>query len=182
MKKFKPIIIGVSGTVGLMAIYFGILTLANSFSHALEQLMIMWYWFLLLSIGFGVQLGLYSYIKLVKKSNMTAATAEITATGGVTTGSMIACCAHHIVDILPFLGLSAAAVFLVQYQIPLIQLGIFSNIIGIIQMLSIIQKYSLHQNNGVFKSIFYLNMVKVRNITIIVAILILIFSFIRFSI
>lgn len=182
MKKFKPIIIGISGTIGLMIIYFGILTWANSFTHALEQLMIMWYWFLLLSIGFGIQLGLYSYVKLVKKSNMAGATAEITATGGVTTGSMIACCAHHIADLLPLIGLSAAAVFLVQYQIPFILLGICSNIIGIIQMLSIIQKHNLHQNNKIFKSIFYFNMVNLRNIAIIVSIFIVIFSFIRYSI
>lgn len=181
MRKYKSIIIGISGSIGLMSIYFVILTVANSFSHALEQLAMMWYWFLLLSIGFSIQLGLYSYIKSSMKKNTRAATAEITATGGITTGSMIACCAHHVVDILPFIGFSATALFLVQYQIPFMQLGILSNIIGIIQMLSVMQKHQLYPNKGGWGRIFTLSMSKLRNMAIIISVVILIFSFISFS-
>ena len=43
---------------------------------------------------------------------------------------MLACCAHHLVDLLPLVGLSAAAVFLNVYKTPLFLLGITMNVIG----------------------------------------------------
>jgi hypothetical protein len=45
---------------------------------------------------------------------------------------MLACCAHHVVDLLPIVGLSAAAVFLNDYKTPLFLVGIGMNIIGIV--------------------------------------------------
>ena len=45
---------------------------------------------------------------------------------------MLACCAHHLVDLLPLVGLSAAAVFLNAYKTPLFLVGIGMNLIGII--------------------------------------------------
>jgi hypothetical protein len=45
---------------------------------------------------------------------------------------MLACCAHHVVDLLPIVGLSAAAVFLNAYKTPLFLLGIGMNLIGIV--------------------------------------------------
>ncbi len=143
MRKNKPIIIGTIGAIGLLIIYFVILTVANSFSHALEQLSEIWYWISILVIGFGVQLGLYSYIRFNISRKVKGATAEVATAGGISTGSMIACCAHHISDVLPIVGLSAAAIFLVKYQLPFILLGIFSNLVGITIMLNIIQKHKL---------------------------------------
>jgi len=48
---------------------------------------------------------------------------------------MAACCAHHLVDLLPILGLSAAALFLSEYQEQLLIFGILANVIGIAMML-----------------------------------------------
>ena len=45
---------------------------------------------------------------------------------------MVACCAHHVVDLLPLVGLSAAAVFLNAYKTPLFLVGITMNVIGIV--------------------------------------------------
>jgi len=45
---------------------------------------------------------------------------------------MLACCAHHLVDLLPILGLSAGAVFLNAYKTPLFVIGIGMNVIGVI--------------------------------------------------
>ena len=44
---------------------------------------------------------------------------------------MVACCAHHITDIMPLLGLSAAATFLAEYRIPFMVVGLATNLIGI---------------------------------------------------
>ncbi|MFQ6056389.1 MAG: hypothetical protein ACE5J3_10465, partial [Methanosarcinales archaeon] len=59
----KHIVIGIIAGLILLAIYFTILSIANSFSHATEQFIEMWYWISALVIGFGIQVGLYSYIR-----------------------------------------------------------------------------------------------------------------------
>lgn len=177
MYRNRSIIVGVSGSIGLLIIYFGILIWANSFSHALEQFSEMWYWISILVIGFGIQLGLYFHIRSNIRKKIPGATAEVATAGGISTGSMIACCAHHITDVLPIIGLSVAAVFLVKYQLPFILLGIFSNLVGITMMLNIIQKYELHQGENIFKAIFNNNMKTVRNVTVILSIIIVSFSF-----
>jgi hypothetical protein len=44
---------------------------------------------------------------------------------------MLACCAHHLADILPIVGLSGAAIFLNAYKTPLLWLGILMNLAGV---------------------------------------------------
>jgi hypothetical protein len=91
---------------------------------------------------------------------------------------MIACCSHHLVDILPIIGLSVASAFLVRYQISFILIGVFSNLIAIQTMLGIIQIHHLYKESGIFNRIFFFNMKKVRLITIALTILIIAISFI----
>jgi hypothetical protein len=177
MRKSKPIIIGASAAIGLLIVYLGIVTLANSFSHALEQLAEMWYWITLLVTGFGIQIALYAYARINLREKAKVAKAEVATAGTISTGSMIACCAHHIADVLPILGLSAAALFLVRYQVSLILLGIFSNLIGITVMLGIIQKHGLYSKSSIFESIFNYNMRTARNVVGILAIMIVSLSF-----
>jgi len=169
MRKSTPLHWGIAGSVLLLILYFGILTLANSFTHAVDQFGLMWYWILLLSAGFGLQLGLYRYIRIGLHQKMNGARTEIAATGGVSTGSMIACCAHHVADVLPILGLGAAAMFLTQYQTPFILLGVFSNLVGITIMLNLIQKHNLAGDNPLLQQIMSVNTVILRNVAIVVS-------------
>jgi hypothetical protein len=85
----------------------------------------------------------------------------VAVAGGVSTTSMVACCAHHVTDVLPILGISAAVVFLNQFQNLFIILGVLSNLIGINLMLRIIQKYDLYQKEqSIFSVVMKLNMNK----------------------
>src|SRR3989338_4747254 len=122
---------GFIGGLFLLSIYFLILSIANSFEHAIQQFAKMWYWVFLLAIGFGTQIGLYSLIRQSMKQQLKGTTTEVAASGGVSTGSMIACCAHHLTDVLPIMGLSAAAIFLNKYQTLFIIIGVLSNLVGI---------------------------------------------------
>lgn len=142
----------------LLIFYFTFLTIINSFSHAKEQFIGLWYWLLLLIIGFGIQIGLSTYIhqKIIEKQEIRLGK-KIAASGGITTGSMIACCAHHLVGILPILGLSTVFLLLAQYQIFFIILGILTNIFGIVLMLEIIKKNSLYKERGVLDRFSQLN-------------------------
>ncbi len=77
-----------------------------------EQTAELWYWVLALAGGFGVQAGLFSFIRQSFRERRAAATASVATSGGVSAGSMAACCAHHLSDVLPLLGLSGLAAFL----------------------------------------------------------------------
>lgn len=111
----------------MFVVYFSLLSVLQSPTHALEQFASFWYFMLPLVVGFGVQVGLF--VKLRKSGECVA------ASGGVSVASMAACCAHHITDLVPFLGLSAAALFLSKYQTFFLVLGVASNITGTAFML-----------------------------------------------
>ncbi|MFH2014054.1 MAG: hypothetical protein ABIJ17_03745 [Patescibacteria group bacterium] len=99
------------------------------------------------------------------------------ASAGISTGSMIACCAHHLIDILPILGLSAMFLFLAEYQVFFILLGIVSNIIGIIFMLEIIKKHSLHKDSVILSKIIKFDIKEIKNWAIVCGALMLLVSF-----
>jgi hypothetical protein len=44
---------------------------------------------------------------------------------------MVACCAHHLADLLPFLGASGAAAFLYDYRLAFVLVGVGVNAVGI---------------------------------------------------
>jgi hypothetical protein len=76
--------------------------------------------------GFGVQAGLYIILKmrLFVPIVATGLSGPMMGVGGTTsTIAMVACCAHHVADLLPILGLTAAATFLAQYRIALMLVG-----------------------------------------------------------
>lgn len=176
MRRYRSLIRGSIAFLGLLSLYFIILMWANSFEHALDQFLEMWYWILILTMGFGIQVGLYNHIKGKLHEKMMESKAELAATGGISTASMAACCAHHIVDILPVLGLSAAATFLFKYQLSFILVGVLSNILGIISMLGIMQKHDL--NSERLSIIYRYNLKKVRTIGMYVSITVVSLSFI----
>ena len=169
----KNVFYGFLGSAILLIVYFSILTIGNNFEHAVSQFFAFWYWILLLVIGFGFQVGLYSYIRRSIR-NMKGAKAEVVASGGISTGSMIACCAHHLSDVLPIIGLSAASLFLIKYQLFLTVLGVGSNLVGITIMLGIMQEHELHKKNS---KLFKINMKNLMNIVILISLIALVLVF-----
>jgi hypothetical protein len=142
----------------LLAIYFSAISILNSFDEAISQFSEIWYWIILLTVGFGIQVGLFFHIKVFNRAKTKGLGAEVTASGGVSTVSMIACCAHYLVGILPLLGLSAAALFLVKYQVSFLLVGIFTNILGIIVMLMKIQMQKLYKKDTFLRRIENFNL------------------------
>lgn len=125
--RITPLSAGMAASAIMFLLYFSLLSILQSPAHAIEQFAGLWYWMVPLIIGFGIQVGLFT--KLRKSGECVA------ATGGVSVTSMAACCAHHVADIVPFLGLSAAAVFLSKYQTFFLALGVASNLMGTTFML-----------------------------------------------
>lgn len=132
----KPFLSGFIGSLGLISFYFLTMRLlAGSWDAAFSQFESLWYYMLPLSLGFGIQVGLFVNLRAKMKNNTSKGMmAGSTATS---TLGMIACCAHHLTDILPIIGLSAVSVFLVNYQVPLLLIGIASNVLGVIYLLKI---------------------------------------------
>ncbi len=127
---------GALASLSLTVIYFLIVSLAQGFEHALQSFLSLWYLMLPLVLGFGFQIYLFFYLR--------AAASATVASGGVSTGSMAACCAHHIADVLPIAGLSGSLIFFSNYQPLFLLLGILSNAIGITYLLSLAQKHSIY--------------------------------------
>lgn len=134
------------GTTGLLLFYFLTMRiLAGSWETAFSQFEKLWYLMVPLAIGFGVQIGLFVNLKEIMKNNLSSKRLMAASTTTSTVG-MVACCAHHLTDVLPILGLSALSVFLVSYQIPILMAGIILNLLGIVYHINIVRKISLHHN------------------------------------
>lgn len=129
------IVSGLAGAFALVLLYLGLVTWAQGPEHALELLWGDRLFVGLISAGFGTQVGLFTYLRLLQRA-MARESVALTGAGTATSSvSMVACCAHHIADILPIVGLSGLAVFLVEFRTPLMLLGIATNILGVGVML-----------------------------------------------
>ena len=127
----RSIATGLIGAAILLGLYLGIISLAQGVEHAFGQLSADAVFVGLIAAGFGTQVALFAELRAVDRHHRAAA--AVTAAGtGTSTAAMLACCAHHLVDLLPLVGLSAAAVFLNAYRTPLFLVGIGMNVIGII--------------------------------------------------
>lgn len=143
-----PLGAGLLGALFLTGAYLGIVSLAESPEHALDL-----FWqdkvFVIpipILLGFGTQVGLYTLLKkgLYLPKPLPAAGATTAAGGGISTVAMVACCAHHVADLLPVVGLTAAATFLANWKIPFMVVGLLMNLIGIALMLREVFKARQH--------------------------------------
>ena len=138
-----PVMAGLLGALFLTGLYFGIVSWAESFEHALE---FFWQdrWIVIpIILGFGVQVSLYVVLKKRLYTPMTSVgpSGVLTGAGGTTsTIAMIACCAHHVAEVLPILGLTVAATFLAQYRTAFMLVGLGTTLVGIAVMLAILIK------------------------------------------
>ena len=128
----SPFVWGGLAALGLLALYLGLITLAQGWRHAQEQLAQDLWFISLITAGFGLQVGLFVYLRHL---HARAHAGGVAASTGTSTAAMLACCAHHLADILPVVGLSGAAVFLNAYKTPLLWLGILMNLAGVLYLL-----------------------------------------------
>lgn len=137
-----PLRTGVLGGVLLAGLYLGIVSLAESPAHALDLFWEDKAFVIPIILGFGAQVGLYTFLKKGLYLPLHAPVSGVTtaAGGGMSTVAMVACCAHHVADVLPLVGLTAAATFLANWKIPFMIVGLATNLIGIVGMIYAIRK------------------------------------------
>ncbi|MEK6840651.1 MAG: hypothetical protein AABX79_01730 [Nanoarchaeota archaeon] len=131
VKRDNSILYGILAGLGLLLFYLAVVSFFQGIEFAFLNLRSLWYFIFPLAAGFGTQIGLYASIR-----HTAAMTGIVAGTGGVSAGSMVACCSHFLLNIIPIAGLSGIALVLSAYQKELLGIGILSNIIGIGIMLN----------------------------------------------
>ena len=141
-KLVRPILKGLLASAGLMAIYFGLLTLLSGWQFTWIQFSQYWYYIVVLAFGFGIQITLFFYLKALVHQRKVSGALLIT-TGSTSTLAMISCCTHYLINILPVLGVTGLITFVAQYQTELFWVGIFFNLLGILYMASKIYRFKI---------------------------------------
>lgn len=130
---------GTLAGTALLAVYLGVISIAQGPSHALEQLAADAWFVMAITAGFGVQVALFAELRAANRRHRAGAAMTAAATG-TSTAAMLACCAHHVVELAPLLGLSAAAVFLNDFKAPLMLLGLAMNATAIAVVLRALRR------------------------------------------
>jgi hypothetical protein len=127
-----PLAAGLLAALGLLGLYLGLITWAQGWAHALQQLTDDRWFVAALAVGLGAQGGLFIYLRDLQAH---AAMGGLAASTGTGTTAMAACCAYHLADVLPILGLSGAAIVLNARRSPLLWLGVVMNLAGVAYLL-----------------------------------------------
>ena len=151
VKRFlMPLAAFVLGSAFIASFYIGILTWAQGWDYASSQLARDRWYVIPIIVGFGIQAALYTILRFrlfIPITSTGHAGSMMGASGGTSATAMVACCIHHVTDVLPILGLSAAASFLTRYQRPFMLVGLAMNLVGIGVMLFVLyrerQKFQL---------------------------------------
>ena len=124
----------------LLGAYFAILSLVSGWSFAVSQFSTFWYFIISLAVGFGIQIGLYAYLKQ-RIAGGRGNSAVLGVTGTTSTAAMISCCTHYLANLLPILGVAGVVTFVAQYQVELFWVGLLFNLAGIGYMINRILKF-----------------------------------------
>lgn len=117
---------------GALALFYAVVVggASGSLEHLTDQARTDWYLLVPIIAGFGVQVALL--VELRHRHRMHAqAMAASGAGAGASTAGMIACCAHHIADLVPFLGATGVAAFLTDWRVTFMVVGIGVNAVAI---------------------------------------------------
>ena len=140
MKKVLfPAGAGLLAALGLVGLYFAVVALLQDRAHALSLLWQDRYFVAAIASGFGTQMGLYTYLRQLRRARGPAQVLAGTGTG-TSSLAMVACCLHHASDVLPLIGLSGAAIFLSRFRIPFMALGLAMNLAGIAVSVRILRR------------------------------------------
>ncbi|MBU2615639.1 MAG: hypothetical protein KKC19_00895 [Nanoarchaeota archaeon] len=126
MVRDNSVLYGMFAGVGLLIFSLSVVSLFQGVEFAFLNLRSLWYLIFPLAIGFGIQIGLFASIR-----HTAQMTGTLVGTGTISGGSMIACCSHFLLQMVPFLGISGFAIVLMKYQPEFLMVGIISNVVGI---------------------------------------------------
>ena len=139
---------GIAAALALALLYGVTLSLLNGAAYALDTFLALWYWMTPLVAGFALQVGLFGYSRSLAHAGVSPHASGVVASGGASAVSMVACCAHHLTDVLPLVGLAGVTLFLSGYQSLFLLAGVLSNVVGIAFLLGEMQRHHLYAPDG----------------------------------
>ena len=126
----RPLRYGAAASGLMLAVYFAALTLVSGWAFTVRQFAQFWFFVVPLAVGFGVQVGLFVYLRgLVGRSKPSGTL--VAASGTTSTAAMVSCCAHYLVNVAPVLGATGLVAFAAQFQVELFWIGLLFNAAGI---------------------------------------------------
>lgn len=126
----RSVSLGLLAMLGLAIFYGAVVGLASrSWDHLTTQVRQDWYFLTPILVGFGTQVGLLAELR--HRNHLHHGAAAAAGGAGASTAGMVACCAHHLADLVPLVGATGAAAFLIDYRVPFMLIGIGVNAIGI---------------------------------------------------
>jgi Cu+-exporting ATPase len=136
---------GVGASIFMLLIYFGVVGLISGVDFTLEQFAKFWLFLVLLAFGFGIQVGLYTYLRNLV--GQPGASGKVVAVSGTTsTAAMVSCCTHYLANIAPLLGVAGFFTLVAQYQIELFWVGLLFNAAGILYIVPKVIKATKEHN------------------------------------
>ncbi len=129
----NPFIFGAA--IGVLVVIFNISiaslaegSLKNGYSAFLSNGIFVY----LIPLAVGVQMGLFRHHRNMTAEKKLCGSEKVGITGSVTSSlTMLACCLHHVSDLLPTVGfILATSSFLIQYRDAIIITGLLANTAG----------------------------------------------------
>ncbi len=129
----NPFVFG--AIIGMLVILFNIsiASLAEgSFGKGYQVFLTNGIFVYLIPLAVGVQMGLFRYHRNMTAEKKLFGSEKVGITGSVTSSlTMLACCLHHVSDLLPAVGfILATSSFLIQYKDTIIIIGLLANVAG----------------------------------------------------
>lgn len=163
IKTNKHYIYGGLASLMMLILYVGIMLIFNPLYYVIDDFISKFIWFSLLIIIFGVQIGLITFVRSVNnRRKMTKG--QTALSGGISTTSMLACCIHHVTEFIPLIGISAFTIFLVEFQVFFLIVGMLFGTLSIMNILIHIQKHKVFESPSIFEYLKDVNLLKFRKV------------------
>lgn len=119
---------GAGASSALAGFYVVVLAWSGGWEHLFDQARTDWWLLVPIVAAFGTQVALTVELRRRHHTHHLAATGAGTGASAV---GMVACCAHHLVDLVPLLGAAGLAGFLFDWRIPLMAAGLAVNLVAV---------------------------------------------------
>jgi len=138
----NPFVFGASAGILVILFNLSIASLAEgSFEKGYQVFLSNGIFVYLIPLAVSVQMGLFRYHRNIISGNIAGSEKMGMAGSATSSLTMVACCLHHVSDILPSIGLIlAASSFLIQYKDAIIIIGLLANVAGSIYIAKAIIK------------------------------------------
>src|SRR5574341_32482 len=129
----NPFVFGISAGIFVVLFNISIASLAEgSFEKGFQVFLANGIFVYLIPLAVGLQMGLFRYHRNMTFENKLCGSEKVGVAGSAASSlAMVACCLHHVSDLLPTVGLIlATSSFLTQYQDAIITIGLVANMTG----------------------------------------------------